>query len=170
METEGNPEKRQALSVVIVPVTDKTLEDGKIGVLNQCHKGGPEGEISSAKGKAWVVDKESNAKLKVSFFWPFAGDYWIIDLAADYSYAVIGDPDREYLWILARTPTLPPATLDDILGRVKAYEAIVKVAEQKGCDLIMMASHGRKGIQALLLGSETQKVLTHSKIPVLVYR
>lgn len=50
------------------------------------------------------------------------------------------------------------------------YEAIVKVAEQKGCDLIMMASHGRKGIQALLLGSETQKVLTHSKIPVLVYR
>jgi nucleotide-binding universal stress UspA family protein len=50
------------------------------------------------------------------------------------------------------------------------YEAIVDVAEQKGCDLIMMASHGRRGIGALLLGSETQKVLTHSKIPVLVYR
>jgi len=50
------------------------------------------------------------------------------------------------------------------------YAAIVKVAEQSGCDLIMMASHGRKGLHALLLGSETQKVLTHSKIPVLVYR
>ena len=50
------------------------------------------------------------------------------------------------------------------------YEAIIQVAEQKGCDLIMMASHGRSGIKALLLGSETQKVLTHSKIPVLVYR
>jgi nucleotide-binding universal stress UspA family protein len=50
------------------------------------------------------------------------------------------------------------------------YEAIVNVAEQKGCDLIMMASHGRRGVGALLLGSETQKVLTHSKIPVLVYR
>ena len=50
------------------------------------------------------------------------------------------------------------------------YEAIVDAAEKKGCDLIMMASHGRKGIGALLLGSETQKVLTHSKIPVLVYR
>jgi len=50
------------------------------------------------------------------------------------------------------------------------YEAIVNVAEQKGCDLIMMASHGRRGIGALLIGSETQKVLTHSKIPVLVYR
>jgi nucleotide-binding universal stress UspA family protein len=50
------------------------------------------------------------------------------------------------------------------------YEAIINTAEQKGCDLIMMASHGRRGVGALLIGSETQKVLTHSKIPVLVYR
>ena len=50
------------------------------------------------------------------------------------------------------------------------YEAIVNLAEKNGCDLIMMASHGRRGVGALLLGSETQKVLTHSKIPVLVYR
>ena len=50
------------------------------------------------------------------------------------------------------------------------YEAIIRVAENKGCDLIMMASHGRRGAQALLLGSETQKVLTHTRIPVLVYR
>ena len=50
------------------------------------------------------------------------------------------------------------------------YEAIIDLAERKGCDLIMMASHGRRGVGALLLGSETQKVLTHSKIPVLVFR
>jgi nucleotide-binding universal stress UspA family protein len=50
------------------------------------------------------------------------------------------------------------------------YEAIIKAAEEKKCDLIMMASHGRSGVQGLLLGSETHKVLTHSKIPVLVYR
>ena len=50
------------------------------------------------------------------------------------------------------------------------YEVIIRVAERKGCDLIMMASHGRRGVGALLIGSETQKVLTHSKIPVLVYR
>lgn len=50
------------------------------------------------------------------------------------------------------------------------YEAIVHAAESRGCDLIMMASHGRRGVQGLLLGSETQKVLTHTKIPVLVYR
>ena len=50
------------------------------------------------------------------------------------------------------------------------YEAIIQAAEQSGCDLIFMASHGRRGISGLLLGSETNKVLTHSKIPVLVYR
>ncbi len=50
------------------------------------------------------------------------------------------------------------------------YEAIINAAEKFGCDLIFMASHGRRGFSGLLLGSETQKVLTHSKIPVLVYR
>ena len=50
------------------------------------------------------------------------------------------------------------------------YEAIIDAATSAGCDLIFMASHGRRGISGLLLGSETQKVLTHSKVPVLVYR
>ncbi len=50
------------------------------------------------------------------------------------------------------------------------YEAIIEAAEKQGCDLIFMASHGRRGLSALLLGSETQKVLTHTKIPVLVFR
>jgi nucleotide-binding universal stress UspA family protein len=50
------------------------------------------------------------------------------------------------------------------------YEAIIEAAQKKECDLIIMASHGRRGVQGLLLGSETQKVLTHSKIPVLVFR
>ena len=50
------------------------------------------------------------------------------------------------------------------------HEAIIRAAEENGCDLIMMASHGRKGVHSLLIGSETHKVLTHTKIPVLVYR
>ncbi len=50
------------------------------------------------------------------------------------------------------------------------YEAIIDAADANGCDLIFMASHGRRGLSGLLLGSETQKVLTHSSIPVLVYR
>lgn len=50
------------------------------------------------------------------------------------------------------------------------YEAIIRIADSTGCDLILMASHGRRGVQGMLLGSETQKVLTHTTIPVLVYR
>jgi nucleotide-binding universal stress UspA family protein len=50
------------------------------------------------------------------------------------------------------------------------YQEIIRTAGEEGCDLVVMASHGRKGVKALLLGSETQKVLTHSSIPVLVYR
>ena len=50
------------------------------------------------------------------------------------------------------------------------HEAIIRAAEKRGCDLIMMASHGRRGVQGLLIGSETNKVLTHTKIPVLVLR
>lgn len=57
-----------------------------------------------------------------------------------------------------------------VLVGSKPYELIIAAADQQGCDLIFMASHGRSGVSALLLGSETQKVLAHSKIPVLVYR
>ena len=95
------------------------LEDGKIGVLNQCYKGGLDGELSSAKGKAWVVDPETGAKLKVSFFWPFTGDYWIIDLGENYEYAVVGHPSRTYLWILSRTPEMDEAQYNRILDRLQ---------------------------------------------------
>jgi nucleotide-binding universal stress UspA family protein len=57
-----------------------------------------------------------------------------------------------------------------ILENDHAWKGIIEAASKKGCDLIMMAAHGRRGLSALLLGSETNKVLTHSKIPVLVYR
>jgi apolipoprotein D and lipocalin family protein len=95
------------------------LQDGKIGVLNQCRKGPLDGEISSAKGKAWVVDKKTNAKIKVSFFWPFSGDYWIIDLGENYEYAVVGHPSRKYLWILSRTPEMDDATYNLILKKLR---------------------------------------------------
>jgi nucleotide-binding universal stress UspA family protein len=57
-----------------------------------------------------------------------------------------------------------------VLVSDKPYEGIIRTAERLGCDLILMASHGRRGVGALLLGSETQKVLTHTRIPVLVHR
>lgn len=92
--------------------------DGEVDVLNRCRKGSPEGELKEARGRARLVDKATNAKLEVSFFRPFWGEYWVIDLAPDYSYAVVGHPGRDYLWILARTPSLPRATLEGIQARL----------------------------------------------------
>lgn len=92
-------------------------EDGKIGVLNSCRK---EGKLDTATGKAWVVDTTTNAKLRVSFFWPFSGDYWIIDLGKEYDYAVVSHPNRKYLWILARSPQMDNALYNSILDRLRS--------------------------------------------------
>ena len=94
--------------------------DGDIDVLNRCRKGATDGAESSALGRARVVDRATNAKLEVSFFRPFWGDYWIIDLSDDYTYAVVGHPGRDYLLILARAPTMEEATYQGIVTRLQA--------------------------------------------------
>jgi apolipoprotein D and lipocalin family protein len=109
-------------------------EDGKISVLNECYDKTFDGKIRSAKGKAWVVDKETNAKLKVSFFWPFTGDYWIIDLGKNYEYAVVGHPKRKYLWILSRSKEIEGQVYKTILFRLrdKQYDTsrLIKTAQK----------------------------------------
>jgi len=90
--------------------------DGDVEVLNSCLR---DGKVDTAKGKAWVMDKTTNAKLKVSFFWPFRGDYWIIELGRDYEYAVVSAPSRKYLWILSRTPKMEEQRYQEIVGRLK---------------------------------------------------
>jgi len=100
------------------------LPDGKIQVVNRCRKNGLDGPLKESKGKAEVADTATNAKLKVWFFWPFKGNYWIIDLSPDYQWAVVGEPSRKYLWILSRTPTMDEAVYQEILGRLpqKGYD------------------------------------------------
>lgn len=93
------------------------LEEGVLKVTNRCKKGE---SYVEAKGKAFAVDETNNAKLKVQFFWPFKGDYWVIDLADDYSYAVVGVPSRKYCWILSRTATMSDDVYAGILERVNA--------------------------------------------------
>ena len=93
-------------------------EDGKIEVINQCRKAS--GEYATAKGKAKIADKKTNAKLKVTFFWPFYGDYWILDLGPNYEYAVVGEPDRKYLWILSRSPQMDEALYQQLLQKIAA--------------------------------------------------
>jgi apolipoprotein D and lipocalin family protein len=99
-------------------------EDGRIRVLNECRKESLEGPLKRAEGKAWVVDDSTRAKLKVQFFWPFRGDYWIIDLGDDYEYAVVGHPKRKYLWILSRTPQMGGDSYNAIRQRIvrKGYD------------------------------------------------
>jgi apolipoprotein D and lipocalin family protein len=94
-------------------------DDGLIKVVNSCRKGSLEGKLKQANGKAKVVDTPSNAKLKVSFFWPFWGPYWIIDLDPDYRWAVVGVPNRKYLWILSRTPHMDDQVYEDIVSRLR---------------------------------------------------
>ncbi|MEJ2500519.1 MAG: lipocalin family protein [Campylobacterales bacterium] len=70
------------------------------------------------EGKAYVVEGSGNAKLRVTFFWPFYGDYWVIMLADDYRYSVVGDPKRKYLWILARDTVLSDADRNAIMSKL----------------------------------------------------
>lgn len=93
--------------------------DGTVNVLNRCYKKTLDGPESRAEGSAYVADPSTNSKLKVTFFWPFYGDYWIIDLADDYSYAVVGYPNRKYLWILSRTPQMSTQLYNSILLRIQ---------------------------------------------------
>ena len=101
-----------------VTATYTLRSDGKVDVVNRCRKAN--GEYTTAKGKAKIVDKKTNAKLKVTFFWPFYGDYWILDLGSNYEYAVVGAPNRDYLWILSRTPQLDEQLYQGLLAKMAA--------------------------------------------------
>jgi apolipoprotein D and lipocalin family protein len=102
--------------------TYSLLGNGSISVLNECKRNG---KVKLARGKAKVVDKTTNSKLKVTFFWPFYGDYWIIKLGDNYEYSVVGTPDRKYLWILSRKPEM-----DNTL-----FSELTHFAKSKGFDV-----------------------------------
>jgi apolipoprotein D and lipocalin family protein len=92
--------------------------DGSISVVNRCRK--PGGKISEARGRAKIVDRTTNAKLKVSFFGPFFGDYWVLDRDKDYQWAIVGEPSGRYLWLLSRRPVLDEAEMERLIGRAEA--------------------------------------------------
>ncbi len=120
------------------------LDDGTVKVVNRCRK--ENGEMTEAEGRARrTSEDEPSSKLEVRFapgwlsFLPWVwGDYWVIELAEDYSHAVIGEPDREYLWILSRTPQMEEAVYEKILEtiREKGYNTntLVKTKQGQGQD------------------------------------
>lgn len=96
------------------------IDSETIRVINRCREDSVRGEHNSVNGKAWVVEGSNNSKLKVSFFWPFKGDYWIIELDEDYQWVAVGAPSREYLWIMARQPRWDAVPLEDLKTRLAA--------------------------------------------------
>jgi apolipoprotein D and lipocalin family protein len=98
-----------------------TLSDkGYVIVENRCNRDSVTGKQSYIKGKAFVEKGSGNAKLKVQFFWPFKAKYWIIDLADDYSYAVVSHPNKKYLWILSRTSKMDDTVYQQIISKLKS--------------------------------------------------
>lgn len=92
-------------------------QDGSIEVLNRCRRAN--GAIKEAKGRAKIVDRATNSKLKVSFFGPFYGDYWVLDHANNYRWAIVGEPSGRYLWILHRLATPPEAEREELIARAR---------------------------------------------------
>lgn len=91
-------------------------DDGSVRVLNSGRKGGLQGKLKTSKGKAKVVDTATNAKLKVSFFGPFYGDYWVLDRGDNYEWAIVGEPSGRYLWALTREAH-PSSDIKETLNR-----------------------------------------------------
>lgn len=115
---------------------DYTLrDDGTMEVVNRCILADKGGKIKQAVGRAKVADPATNARLKVSFFWPFYGDYWILRLDRAYRYAVVGAPSRNYLWILARNPQMEPELLQKLIretGRLGFDPGLLILTDQSG--------------------------------------
>jgi apolipoprotein D and lipocalin family protein len=119
------PNRFQNMCESNVSATYAQKTNGRLSVTNLCKKS--DGSITSVEGEARQASNSAqNSKLQVRFapawlsWLPVWGDYWIIDLAPDYSYAVIGEPSREYLWLLSRTPKMDAALYEKILVEAKA--------------------------------------------------
>jgi apolipoprotein D and lipocalin family protein len=97
-------------------------QDSTVQVTNRCFKDFLDGPEKVAKGKAWIPNSEFPAQLKVQFFWPFSGDYWVIDIDPDYQWAVVGAPNRKYLWFLSRTPKITDELYTKLLESAETKE------------------------------------------------
>jgi apolipoprotein D and lipocalin family protein len=94
--------------------------DGLVDVVNSCRKGSVSGARKMIRGRAKIVAGSGDAKLKVAFFGPFLGNYWVLDHADDYSWSIVGEPSGRFLWILTRSAHPGSAVSDDLLGRAAA--------------------------------------------------
>jgi len=108
-------------------------EDGKIKVVNTGFKETIDGKKSVAVGKAKIPNPDIPSKLKVSFFWFFYGDYFVLDLDENYQWALIGSSSDNYLWILSRTPQIEESLYKELLAKLtnRGYDVnkLIKVQQ-----------------------------------------
>ncbi|MFN7131194.1 MAG: lipocalin family protein [Myxococcales bacterium] len=109
---------RQQRGCYRTTATYRLNDDGTVSVVNRCLKG-EEAEVAVARGTATAVPGTNGSQLEVSFFGPFKGDYYVIALAPDYRYAMVGTPERDHLWILSREPTLDDGTFTALRQRAE---------------------------------------------------
>ncbi len=102
-----------------VTATYSMREDGKIRVVNKGFKKSLEGKESKAVGKAKIPDPSRPARLKVSFFLFFYGDYFVLELDPEYQWAMVGSSSPNYFWILSRSPQLDQKVFDDLLQKAR---------------------------------------------------
>jgi apolipoprotein D and lipocalin family protein len=126
-----NPFQKKCVHSVVVHYAVR--DDGRVDVVNECREA--DGSLSRAAGVARLADPQGPpSRLKVRFAPAFLsflsavwGDYWVIDLAPDYTWAVIGGPKAQYLWILSRSPRMPEPLFAEILGRAARFYDVSRV-------------------------------------------
>lgn len=121
-----------------VTATYSRLESGNVRVVNECRKETLDGELKRVTGKAWVPDPSQPGKLKVQFFWPFRSDYWVLDVAEDYSWALVGSPGRKACWILSRTPAISDPLYDELIEKLEARgydpKKLIRVSQREAAE------------------------------------
>ena len=118
-QISANPTPYQA-GCFCAQQTLTAMSDGNVGVYNSCNVGAVDGKLTEIRGTASAVDKKTNAKLEVDFNMPWKGEYWIVGLAVDYTWAVVTDSKGESLYILSRAPTMSPEAYNGAMAAAQA--------------------------------------------------
>lgn len=130
-----NPLPFEPLDCACAQQTLALNAQAEVEVYNSCNAGNPAGPLQGIRGKAFSQDPKSNSRFTIDFNLPVLGQYWIIALADDYSWAVVSDPDRRSLYILSKTPELNLQSYTQALAEASRQVSLdkLKVTEQMGC-------------------------------------
>jgi apolipoprotein D and lipocalin family protein len=115
------PNRFERGSACDAPTADYDQDaNGSVTVVQTCHAESPSGPAKVYRAAAHILDPGVNAKFRLTFFLLLSRDYWVLDHAPDYSWAIVGDPTGKYVWLFSRRPILAPATKTALIARTKA--------------------------------------------------